>query len=71
MAKTIVLVGTRKGAFLLESNGDRRDWQLRGPFCEGWPVYHAVYDATDGSMYAAAASEHARNGVSRDVHVAR
>ena len=65
MAKTIVLVGTRKGAFLLESNGDRRDWQVRGPFCEGWPVYHAVYDATDGSMYAAAASEWHGAGVWR------
>ena len=44
MARTVVLVGTRKGCFLLESDEARRDWQLRGPFCEGWPVYHAVYD---------------------------
>ena len=57
MARTVVLVGTRKGCFLLESDEARRDWQLRGPFCEGWPVYHAVYDADSGSIYAAAASE--------------
>jgi photosystem II stability/assembly factor-like uncharacterized protein len=57
MARTLLLVGTRKGAFLLESDEDRRDWSLRGPFNEGWPVYHAVYDAGSGAIYAAAASE--------------
>jgi photosystem II stability/assembly factor-like uncharacterized protein len=57
MSKTLVLVGTRKGAFLLESDADRRDWKLRGPYCEGWPVYHAVHDAGTGAIYAAAASE--------------
>ena len=56
MAKTLLLVGTRKGAFLLESE-DRRDWSLRGPLCESWPVYHAIYDPGSGSIYAAAASE--------------
>jgi hypothetical protein len=47
MSKTVLLVGTRKGLFTLESD-DRSDWQLKGPFCEGWPVYHAVYDADSG-----------------------
>ena len=56
MPKTMLTVGTRKGAFLLESD-DRRKWTLRGPFCEGWPVYHAIYDPATGSIYAAAASE--------------
>ena len=56
MARTVLLVGTRKGCFLLESD-DRRDWELRGPFCEGWPVYHAIHDASSGAIYAAAASE--------------
>jgi photosystem II stability/assembly factor-like uncharacterized protein len=57
MARTLLLVGTRKGCFLLESDADRRDWTLRGPFCEGWPVYHAIHDAESGAIYAAAASE--------------
>src|SRR3954447_19590108 len=57
MAQTILLVGTRKGCFVLESDGDRRDWNVRGPFCEGWPVYHAIYNSDDGAIYAAAASE--------------
>jgi photosystem II stability/assembly factor-like uncharacterized protein len=57
MSKTLLMVGTRKGAFLLESDADRRDWTLRGPFCESWPVFHAVHDAGSGALYAAAASE--------------
>jgi photosystem II stability/assembly factor-like uncharacterized protein len=56
MARTMLLIGTRKGAFVLESD-DRRDWSLRGPLCESWPVYHAVHDASTGAMFAAAASE--------------
>src|SRR3954464_8396728 len=55
--KTVLLVGTRKGCFLLESDGERRDWEMRGPYCEGWPIYHAVHDAASGDIYAAAASE--------------
>jgi photosystem II stability/assembly factor-like uncharacterized protein len=57
MSRTLLLVGTRKGCFLLESDAARRDWSVRGPFCEGWPVYHAVYDQGSGSIFAAAASE--------------
>jgi photosystem II stability/assembly factor-like uncharacterized protein len=57
MPRTLVLIGTRKGCFVLESDADRRDWRLRGPYCEGWPVYHAVFDPGSGSIYAAAASE--------------
>ncbi|HZO33821.1 MAG TPA: hypothetical protein VFB17_01970 [Gaiellaceae bacterium] len=41
----------------MESDGDRRDWALRGPYCESWPVYHAVLEPTSGAIYAAAASE--------------
>jgi photosystem II stability/assembly factor-like uncharacterized protein len=56
MARTLLLIGTRKGAFLLESE-NRRDWELRGPLCESWPVYHAIHDAGTGALYAAAASD--------------
>jgi len=54
---TMVLVGTRKGSFILESDGDRRDWKVRGPYCEGWPIFHAVFDPGSRTIYAAAASE--------------
>src|SRR5262245_28622815 len=61
MARVLLMVGTRKGAFLLESDETRRDWQLRGPFCEGWPVYHVIHDPdvdpARPAIYAAAASE--------------
>jgi len=57
MTRVLLLVGTRKGLFLLESDERRADWTVRGPFCEGWPVYHAVHDAESGTIYAAAASE--------------
>jgi photosystem II stability/assembly factor-like uncharacterized protein len=65
MARTVLLVGTRKGCFVLESDADRRDWKLRGPFCEGWPIYHAVHDPASGAIYAAAASEWHGAGVWR------
>lgn len=57
MAQTILLVGTRKGLFVLESDGRRRDWRVRGPYCEGWPIYHAIYEDDSRTIYAAAASE--------------
>jgi len=56
MSKSMLLVGTRKGLFVLDSD-DRSDWSVRGPYCESWPIYHAVLDRDSGSIYAAAASE--------------
>jgi photosystem II stability/assembly factor-like uncharacterized protein len=56
MPKTMLTLATRKGTYLLDSD-DRRDWTLRGPFCEGWPIYHAIYDPTRSTIFAAAASE--------------
>jgi photosystem II stability/assembly factor-like uncharacterized protein len=40
MSSVRVLVGTRKGAFVLESDGKRKDWQVSGPFFAGWEIYH-------------------------------
>jgi photosystem II stability/assembly factor-like uncharacterized protein len=65
MSQTVLLVGTRKGLFVLESDQDRRDWKVRGPFCEGWPIFHAVHDPATGALYAAAASEWHGAGVWR------
>lgn len=65
MSRTVVLVGTRKGCFVLEGDAERRDWKLDGPYCEGWPVYHAVHDPDSGAFYAAAASEWHGAGVWR------
>ena len=35
-----VLVGTRKGAFVLTSDGKRNNWQVSGPHFAGWEIYH-------------------------------
>jgi len=56
MPKVVLLVGTRKGLFVLDSE-DRQSWRRRGPFCESWPVYHAIYDDASGTIYVAAGSE--------------
>jgi hypothetical protein len=40
MSNVRVLVGTRKGAFILNSDGKRKDWTVSGPFFAGWEIYH-------------------------------
>jgi photosystem II stability/assembly factor-like uncharacterized protein len=56
MTQVVLLVGTRKGLFVLESE-DRKRWNQRGPFCESWPVYHAVYEPESATIFVAAGSE--------------
>jgi photosystem II stability/assembly factor-like uncharacterized protein len=67
MAQTVLLVGTRKGLFILEST-DRRDWTVRGPLCESWPIYNAII-GEDGALYAAAASEWLGSSVWRSTNL--
>lgn len=57
MAAVLLLIGTRKGLFLAESDERRRDWRLRGPLCDGWAIYHAIHDAETDTIYAAAKSD--------------
>jgi len=40
MSKVRVLVGTRKGAFILTSDARRKDWEISGPHFAGWEIYH-------------------------------
>jgi len=40
MSSVRVLVGTRKGAFILESDGKRKKWDVSGPHFAGWEIYH-------------------------------
>src|SRR6266849_3510317 len=40
MSKVRVLVGTRKGAFVLTSDGKRERWDVGGPHFGGWEIYH-------------------------------
>jgi photosystem II stability/assembly factor-like uncharacterized protein len=40
MSKVRVLVGTRKGAFVLTADGKRERWDISGPHFAGWEIYH-------------------------------
>ncbi len=40
MSSVRVLVGTRKGAFILSSDGKRQKWDVSGPHFAGWEIYH-------------------------------
>src|SRR5689334_6394670 len=40
MSKIRVLVGTKKGAFILTADGRRQQWTVSGPHFAGWEMYH-------------------------------
>ena len=52
-----VLVGTRKGAFILAADGKRQRWDVRGPFFAGWEIYHMKGSPADPEqLYASQSS---------------
>lgn len=51
-----LLVGTTKGAFILESDPERRDWAISGPLCEGWPIHDLITEPGSGAILAAGGS---------------
>jgi len=55
--KVILLLGTRKGAFIAESDAGRRAWTVRGPYCDTWPMNHVVADPATGTIYGAGGAE--------------
>src|SRR5256885_11968747 len=40
MSSVRVLVGTKKGAFILNSDAKRQKWDITGPLFTGWEIYH-------------------------------
>jgi len=57
MSKVRVLVGTRKGAFILESDGKREKWNVSGPHFAGWEIYHLKGSPVDPNrIYASQSS---------------
>jgi photosystem II stability/assembly factor-like uncharacterized protein len=57
MSRVRVLVGTRKGAFVLESDGKRQSWDVSGPHFGGWEVYHVKGSPVDPNrLYASQSS---------------
>jgi len=52
-----VLVGTRKGAFVLSSDGKRKSWDVSGPHFAGWEMYHVKGSPADPDrIYASQSS---------------
>jgi photosystem II stability/assembly factor-like uncharacterized protein len=47
MSRVRVLVGTRKGAFVLNADGKRDRWDVSGPFFAGWEIYHVKGSTAD------------------------
>jgi len=57
MSKVRVLVGTRKGAFILNSDESRKSWKVDGPHFAGWEIYHLKGSPADPNrLYASQSS---------------
>jgi BNR/Asp-box repeat len=57
MSKIRVLVGTRKGAFILTSDAARKQWSVDGPHFAGWELYHLKGSPVDPDrLYASQCS---------------
>ena len=57
MSGVRVLVGTRKGAFVLTSDGKRERWDVSGPHFAGWEIYHLKGSPVDPNrLYASQSS---------------
>lgn len=57
MSRVRVLVGTRKGAFILTSDGQRKQWRVDGPYFAGWEIYHIKGTVADPNrLYASQSS---------------
>ncbi len=57
MSKVRVLIGTRKGAFVLTSDGKRERWGINGPYFAGWEIYHLKGSPADPNrLYASQSS---------------
>jgi photosystem II stability/assembly factor-like uncharacterized protein len=57
MSRVRLLVGTRKGAFVMTSDGRRKQWDVSGPHFGGWEVYHLKGSPVDPNrLYASQSS---------------
>jgi photosystem II stability/assembly factor-like uncharacterized protein len=57
MSAVRLLVGTRKGAFVLTSDGKREHWDISGPHFAGWEIYHLKGSPVDPDrIYASQSS---------------
>ena len=57
MSKVQVLVGTKKGGFIITSDRHRQKWEVSGPFFGGWEIYHMKGSPADPNrIYASQTS---------------
>jgi photosystem II stability/assembly factor-like uncharacterized protein len=57
MSRVRLLIGTRKGAFILTSDGTRKQWDINGPHFGGWEMYHLKGSPADPNrLYASQTS---------------
>jgi photosystem II stability/assembly factor-like uncharacterized protein len=57
MSRVRVLVGTKKGAFILTADGKRKQWDVNGPHFAGWEMYHLKGSPADPNrLYASQTS---------------
>jgi hypothetical protein len=57
MSQIRLLVGTRKGAFILTADGTRTDWSIEGPLFSGWEIFHLKGSPVDPDrIYASQSS---------------
>ncbi len=56
--RVLVLVGTKKGAFILTSDRSRQDWQISDPILPGWSVFQMMADARGAAPRLFAAANH-------------
>lgn len=55
-SRALILVGTRKGAFVGELDSRRESVTMRGPLCDAMPVQHLAWDPVRGALLAGAGS---------------
>src|ERR1044071_8286870 len=66
MSNVRVLVGTRKGAFVVTSDGKREKWDVSGPHFAGWEIYHVKGSPADPNrLYASQSSGWFGQGIQR------
>ena len=57
MSQVRLLVGTKKGAFILTADGARKHWTIAGPYFAGWEIYHLKGSPVDPErLYASQSS---------------
>jgi photosystem II stability/assembly factor-like uncharacterized protein len=54
--RILLLVGTKKGVFIIEGDEARDRWEVRGPTAEGWPIQDVSYDPGSRRLYAGGGS---------------